>query len=231
MKKTKTLALLGMSAVLVAAAAPMMKGTEAAPIVPRASAKATCAMSETTLIDLTTAQAWTTILSNEIKTANKSDLFCDVSLETGLVTKTMVASKGGKKDTSTADAEIRVRCLINGQEAFPGEVVFGARTQEMSATFQGLIAECFSVDEEGNVVLDETCVEPEELELITSTMDANSFNFVFGDCPSGSHTIEVQAMVQTSAYAEDGVASAFGLVGKGTTTVEEVRMVQNEFAF
>lgn len=193
----------------------------------QASAKATCAVSEVYLMDSTTSQGWTTVLSTTIKTANKSDIFCDVSLESGLITQTQVASKGGKKDTSTASAEIRVRCLLDGELAYPGEIVFSSRTQEMSATFQGLIAECFTVGEDGTIILDESCVEPEELELILSTMSANSFNFIYVDCTSGTHTLEVQAMVTTSAYSEEGTANAYGTIGKGSCTVEQVRMTND----
>ena len=203
----------------------------AAPAPVAASAKATCAVSDVHLMSTAKAAQWQTVLSNTIKTSNKSDLFCDVSLESGIITKTMVASKGGKQDTSRADAEIRVRCMIDGKYAYPGEVVFASRSQEMSATFQGLIADCFSLDADGNVVLDEECVEPEELELVLSTMAANSFNFIYPDCESGMHTIEIQAMIQTSEYAEDGVADAYGTIGKGSATIEQVRMVNDEIVF
>jgi len=198
---------------------------------PQASSKATCAVSDVYLMDSTASAGWTTVLSSTIKTANKSDIFCDVSLESGLTTRTQVASKGGKKETATAEGEIRVRCLINGHLAYPGEIVFDSRTQELSATFQGIIEECFVTNEDGSVTLDEDCIEAEEIELITSTMGANSFNFIYGDCEPGTHTLEVQACVITSAYAESGTANAYGMIGKGSCTVEEVRMANSEIVF
>ena len=234
MNKSTTIILAGLATTLLVMATPLVRSTSAAiPAPAAASAKATCAVSDVHLMSATEAAGWTTILSNSIKTSNKSDMFCDVSLESGILTRTAVASKGGKKSTSTADAEIRVRCLINGEMAYPGEVVFASRYQELSATFQGIIEECFSVDEEGNVVLDEECVEPEEVEMVLSTMAANSFNFIYGDCDPGTHTVEIQATVQTSAYSdsEDGVANAYALIGKGSTTVEQVRMTNDEIVF
>lgn len=65
------------------------------------SAKATAAVDELVSLAVVTTDAaggpvsgpWTTILSQQIKTSNMKDLFIDVSLETGLYTRTLVRSK------------------------------------------------------------------------------------------------------------------------------------------
>ena len=98
---------------------------------------------------------WTTILTQSIKTPNQKDLFIDVSLETGLYTRTLVRSKVketaplGDWDSSRAQAEIRVRVVIDeGPDqriASPGSVVFDMRNQTLSAKFMGIFtSECFT---------------------------------------------------------------------------------------
>lgn len=172
---------------------------------------------------------WTTILSNNIKTPTGKDLFIDVSLECGLYTQTEVRSKTGTRDTSTAEAGIQIRVLVDGDEALPGNVVFARRSQTVEAVFQGLIAGCLSVDPDtGNIILDEECVTPEELNLILSTMNANSFNFIMADLPSGIHNVQVQAKIVTATSSQAGTASATASIGKGSMTVETVRMIKGD---
>lgn len=189
------------------------------------SAKATCQVGDITLIQDTN---WTTILSNTIKTANNKDLFIDASLECGLYTQTLVRSKLGVKDTSIATATIQVRVLIDDEEAYPGVVVFGRRQQKLSATLEGMISGCLTVGDNNNVILDPCCVTPEEIELILETMDAAAFNFVQDDLSAGVHEIEVQAKIETSTDANSGTAQALATIGKGSVTIEEVRMIKNE---
>lgn len=172
---------------------------------------------------------WTTILSNNIKTPTGKDLFIDVSLECGLYTQTEVKSKLRTRDTSTAESGIQVRVLVDGVEALPGHVVFARRSQIVEAVFQGMIADCLSVDPNtGNIILDEVCVTPEELNLILSTMNANSFNFIKVDLSSGVHNIQVQAKIVTATSSQLGTASATASIGKGSMTVETVRMIKGD---
>ena len=170
---------------------------------------------------------WQTILSNTLKTPNQKDLFVGVSLEVGLLTQTLVRSKNGVADTSSADAGVEVRVLVDGVPALPGKVVFGRRTQTLTATFQGLIDGCLSVDPlTGAIIIDPTCVQPEQLELILKTMNANAFNFIVKDLGPGVHTIAVQARINLAASAQAGSSTARGLIGNGSMTVEEVRLIQ-----
>ena len=86
------------------------------------SSKATAKVGDVNILDATSL-GWTTILSNDIKTANQKDLFIDVSLECGLYTQTEVKSKGNK-DTSTAEAGVMVQVLVDGAPAYPDVVTF-----------------------------------------------------------------------------------------------------------
>jgi hypothetical protein len=101
---------------------------------------------------------------------------------------------------SEAEAFIEVRVLRDGLEVEPGVIAYGRREQELKVT-------------------DATV----QLEL--DTLEAASFSFVDEDVPVGVHQICVQARIRTEGH---GNFSAFGAVGKGTMTVEEVRMIKGE---
>jgi len=185
------------------------------------SAKATAAVG-LELIDYSKSEPWTGILTNTIKTANDKDLFIDAALQCGLYTKTRVKSKGGVEDTAEAWARIEVR-VIRDQDpdwdgtdlayiAQPGKVVYCWRMQTLKAIFGG-----WGLNN----------ATEEELELILETLSANSFNFIFVDLDPGVHTITVQARI-TSSPDTSGISEAKALVGAGSVTIEEVRMIKNE---
>jgi hypothetical protein len=171
---------------------------------------------------------WQTILSNTVRTSQQHDLSIGVSLECGLTTRTPSRSNGGGRDTSVAEANLAVRVLVDGFEAAPGDVTFCKRSKTLSATFQGLIDGCLSIDDLGNIVLDEECLLPEEIELILDTMSANTFNFLHADAGVGTHMIEVQARIDLDSSAEAGKAEARAMLGKGSLTVEVVRLIVGE---
>ena len=87
---------------------------------------------------------WQTLLANTIKTANQKDLFISASFEVGLFTQTKSVSKNLVPDPSTATANVQVRVLLDGQEVEPGPVVYGRRTQTLTATLEGAIGHCLS---------------------------------------------------------------------------------------
>jgi hypothetical protein len=190
------------------------------------SAKATAKVGNVNVLNQTTL-GWTTILSNTIKTANQKDLFIDVSLETGLYTQTKVRSNGNK-DTSSAEATIKVQVLVDGVPAYPGEVVFDRRNQTLSATLGGILENCTDSNGDGDIDLNDCTLAPEEIELILDTMAAHSFNFIMDDLGPGEHSVEVQATIGTSSSSGAGSASSNATIGNGSVTVEEVRMIKGE---
>jgi hypothetical protein len=197
------------------------------------SAKVTAKTSAINLIPETTGTGdWVTILANQIRTPNQKDMFIGVSLEVGLFTRTTTRSKNVVVDTSLAQAQVEVRAMVDGRVAEPGVVVFGRRSQTLSATLEGAIAGCLSLvtnaDGTVSVVVDPACVTPETIELILDTMDANAFNFVLQDLVPGVHTVSVQARIHTGTAAQQGTAAATATVGRGSMTVESVRLIRNE---
>jgi hypothetical protein len=179
-----------------------------------------------------TETAWMDIMSSSIKTSQQKDLIMTASLECGLYTRTLVRSKTGTPDTSSAAAGIEVRLLVDGgtpsqRIAEPGDVVFARRTQELTATFQGLIDGCLTLDRTtGSIIIDPTCVRPEELELILDTMNANTFVFALDDLGSGVHTVKVQARMKLNNTVQTGEVEARATIGKGSCAVEEVRLIK-----
>jgi len=171
---------------------------------------------------------WQTILSNTVHTPQQQDLSIGVSLECGLTTRLPSSSNGGGRETSVAEANLDVRVLVDGFEAAPGDVTFCKRSKTLSATFQRLIDGCLSIHDLGNIVLDEECLLPEENKLILDTMSANTFNFLHADAGVGTHILEVQARIDLDSSAEAGKAEARAILGKGSLTLEVVRLIVGE---
>ena len=95
-----------------------------------------------------------------------------------------------------------------------------------------MIADCLILaPETGESELDEDCVDPETLSLVLETMHAASFNFLLTDPGVGMHTIQVlcQSVITTATDGnDDNTAEATALVGKGSVTVEKVRLALGE---
>jgi hypothetical protein len=57
------------------------------------------------------------------------------------------------------------------------------------------------------------------------TFEANAFFFALDDVGSGVHNVIVQARIDTATSAQEGVAEALALVGKGAVVVEEIHLL------
>lgn len=177
----------------------------------------------------TSTHGWSTIMSSTLHTANQKDLIVGVSLEVGLFTETTVKSKGGSKDESSAEAKVEIMVLVDGQPAEPGEVVFARRYQELMAKFGGIIESCTDSNGDGTIHIETECdVTAEELRLVLDTMGAHAFNFILADLTSGDHSIEVLARITTNSDWDTGSASAGAVLGKGSVTVQEVRLTKSQ---
>ena len=179
-----------------------------------------------------TTSAWQTIMSGSMKTSSQKDMLVTASMEVGLYTRTLVSSKNGVSDTSSALAGVEVCVVLDEgtskeRTAYPGTVVFGRRNQQLTATFQGLIDGCLTTDlTTGSVIINPTCVRPETLELVLDTMNANSFTFAMDQMGSGVHTMKVKARMVMNTTVQTGDVEARCTIGKGSMSVEEVRLVK-----
>lgn len=183
---------------------------------------------------------WQTILRSQIKMANGKDLFINPSLQCGIVTDTTVKSLGGSTDSSEARGTVRVRVKITpagGGSAIYAQpnsgvdatntpnagITYCDRIQTLRAKFSGL--NCTANLTTGEV----TCQDPEELQLILKTLNANSFNFVAANLSSGTYTVDVQARTSAnvSTIGSNGsLGNANAFIGAGSVAVESVRMIK-----
>jgi len=178
---------------------------------------------------------WQTVLQQDIKMANDHDLLINAGFEVGLLTSTTVSSKLMVSDTSTATASIKVKALVDGVEAAPGQVVYGKRTQQLSATLEGAIiagvSNCLSIITNGagglQIVLNTNCVQPEIISLLDDSVSANSFIFAAPNLASGFHNIEIQARIDALGDNQNGSFTATAFLGKGTMTAESVRVAKD----
>lgn len=174
------------------------------------------------------ADDWTTVLSGQIHSATPKDLLIGVSLETSLLTDTLVRSSGGTKDTSTAESGIEVKVLVDGIEAAPGVVVFDKRKQQLSATLGGYYTNCTDTNLDGITdVITECQLAQEEIDLLLETTAAHHFNFIQANLGQGTHNIVVKSKISNNTVSTNGTASASALLGKGSLSVEEVQAVNS----
>ena len=174
------------------------------------------------------ADGWTTVMSGQIHTATPKDLLIGVSLETSLLTDTLVKSSGGVKDTSTAEAGIEVKVLVDGQEAAPGVVIFDKRKQQLSATLGGYYTNCTDTNLDGITdVLTECSLAQEEIDLLLDTTAAHHFNFIQANLGQGTHSVVVKSKISNNTVFANGTASASALLGNGSLSVEEVQAVNS----
>lgn len=199
MKKNKTSKskLIGMLALSLAL--PLVMATSHAAGVP--SSKVTFDTSDTVLIPATSGTSgWVDVLSAVIKTPNNKDMFITAAFEAGLFTNTRVTGSG--TDSAQAQGTVEVQILLDGVPVDPGSVVYAYRLQTLNTSL-GL---------------------GESIQLTLDTIAAASFTFVAVDVPVGVHTVTAQARVVASGLVGD--ATATGVVGKGSLTVESVRLVK-----
>lgn len=198
----------------------------------------------------TTDTGWVDVLRTHIKTPNAKELAIGVSLQCGLVTDTTVRSLNGDKDASAARSKIAVRVKIvqpddsvvyaepdNGGDltfdpADPMAILLGSegvtycdRYQMLAARFSGL--NCTADLLNGGVV---TCEDPEELQLILKTLNANHFEFLHANAVPGVQEVVVQARAQAGMVlggTELGDANAEAFVGAGAMSVETIRLIKD----
>src|SRR5262245_52024532 len=189
------------------------------------SAKSAVQLSNNTLIPHTTSQTWVPILTSTIRTSQQKDLIMGVSLETGLITDTLSRGRNGTEDTSWAEAMVQVRVRVGNRTSEPGIVTFDKRRQTLITKLGGVLT-CTDVNGDGSITFDECDLTDEEIRLILDTMAAHHFNFVLDDLGSGDHTVVVEAQITTDTFAQAGASNATAAIGKGSLTVEEVRLVR-----
>ena len=224
----------------VAAAVVLSSGTAYAQ-----SSKATAAINTVTVCANTSSApctgsnvvpegAFRDVMTTTIKTSKIADLFIDASLVTGLFTSTTVTGNSqGSRSTATAMGGVQVRVLLDGNPAlaFPDQtgegVTFDQRIQTLSANLGNVFTSCFA---QGGTTGTGCTLTPEQITLVLDTTSAHSFSFIMLNVGTGTHTLKVQARVNTQATGSNGgVAIANALYGLGSVTIESARLVNSFF--
>ena len=174
---------------------------------------------------LTETNSYVPIMAASIHMAQQKDINVDVSIECGLMTETIVRSKGKKAgdepDAALAEATVKIRVavydetgtteltdvsvlpafdltddLIDNPTNLP--VTFCKRTQELTAALQGYIdnLSCFDY-ETGNFLPTCDALYDEEIGLMLETMNANAFNFIVENLDSGTYVVKAEAEIDT----------------------------------
>jgi len=161
-----------------------------------------------------------------IQTPNSSQtaLLITPSLVTGLYTNTDIYTS---KSLSSETAAVVVNVNLDGQPVAPDTgkgVVYDERFQQLSSTLFSQLSECGTV-----LAPNDLC----NMDLITSTASAHSFNFVAPSVGGGDHHL----VVTWSFLCDDGSGtlsaaacsstftknSAAACAGPGSITVEQVK--------
>ena len=198
--------------------------------------------------------SWTPVFTQVIHTAQDHDIYISPSFEVGLTTNTAVMSRKLARAIANAEAQVKVRVMVDDGEVAPGEVIYSKREQTLIAEFAGLYnmwdSECVQVTTNtdglvtGIAFSDEnTCFDAEYLQLILSTMAAHTFNFIATDVPAGDHTVQVQVMLDYDTGDGIGIydrpeladelnqmpmSGSNAWIGKGSVLIDVVRMVKGE---
>ena len=179
-----------------------------------------------------------------IKPPNDKELVMTFSAECGLSTDTTVMSRKLARAVAKAEAMVEIRVLVDNVPVVVGQpmydavaglqrdgqsIIFARRSQELIANFGGDFSTCDKID--GVYQITDECIEPEELQLILKTMNANSFTFIAMDLEAVEHTIQVQARLTYNTetmYDVDAssAAAATAYLGYSSFTIETVRMAQ-----
>jgi hypothetical protein len=186
------------------------------------------------------------VLFGNIKTPSASgkSVLVMATLESSILTNTLVASKNGNNSTSTASGAVIVTpkvfecpngdcsgasgALVDitgiGGSVTPNHVTFNQRIQTLSADLLGLGC---TADAVTGVV---TCTDPETIGLILSTTSANGFNFLVQTPGQGVYQVQLGVALEASATTNALPAGAQAMVGVGAGSLIEM-IVQAQTPF
>ena len=138
---------------------------------------------------LAAAEAQDPLMTTFIKVPQDKELIFNLSAECGLYTRTLAKSKGGKQDTASAEASVRMNVTYTNVDtgeqkyAYPGKdgdgVVYCSRAQELSATFQGIFQ---TGDEYESLIVTEDNNGDGDINSIVDACDSGDLDFADDVC-------------------------------------------------
>jgi hypothetical protein len=185
------------------------------------------------------------VLFGNIKTpsAASKNVLVMATLESSLLTSTSVASKGGNQSTSSASGAVIVKPHVyscpngdctggsgmlvdittQGGVVTPSIVTFNQRLQTLSASLAGL-----NCTAGANGVV--TCLDPETISLLLSTMSANGFNFLVQTPGQGVYQVQLEIAVAATASSNSIAPGAQAQVAVGAGSLVTM-IVQTQTPF
>ena len=164
--------------------------------------------------------------STIIHVPSQKDLVVALTAEAVLFTNTTI--KGTKTlDYQTSQDTASIQVWVNATSltgtytdtAFPGEVTFAERIQTLSGRLNWGIKEC----DDGSGYLCFADI-PQEITLALDTTNANGFNFILMDLPSGDYKITAYARISEEESGDNPSGDVRAAVGKRTMVVYEANI-------
>lgn len=202
------------------------------------SAKHTVRLSELVLMPtvstLTTNQTasgeWKDLLHTTLTTPQRKNLVMVVALEAGLHTAAPVPARTRSPtgEGSQARGTLELRLLVDGQAVAPGPLVLTENSQDTMTRYGDMLStSCADNDGDGSVVADECIFTGEEQRRLTRALNLHALSFALDDIDIGTHDLRIQARITVTSQGASGSATAGAWVGRGSITVEEVRLVKS----
>jgi hypothetical protein len=199
------------------------------------SAKHTVRLSELLLLPavstLTTNQTasgeWKDLLHTTLTTPQRKNLVMVVALEAGLHTNVPARARPASGAESSARGTLELRLLVDGKQVAPGPLVLAENSQEVMTRFGDLLSSCTDTDSDGTVYASECIFTLEEQRRVLRALDMHALSFALDDIDTGTHDLRVQARITVTSQGASGSASAGAWIGRGSITVEEVRLVKS----
>ncbi|QRK08689.1 hypothetical protein JQX13_00415 [Archangium violaceum] len=201
------------------------------------SARHTVRLSELLLLPrvstLTTNQTasgeWKDLLHTTLTTQQRKNLVMVVALETGLHTEAPPPARGGPApgDGPSARGTLELRLLLDGTQVAPGPLVLAENTQNFMTRYGDMLGTCGDIDKDGTVYSSECIFSDEERRRVLRALELHAVSFALDDIDTGTHDLRVQARITVTSQGASGSASAGAWIGRGSITIEEVRLVKS----
>lgn len=153
----------------------------------------------------------------KVSGAASKSLMLTGSLEDALYTDTS-NNGGGNKSNSTATGSIVVTPVVTGPgcpsaadggcSVYPNQVTFAKREQSLTAN----LGSC-TVTSSGTYADTDTCTDTDTIDLLLSTMSANSFNFIVPNLQEGVYNVALNVNVTASASSNSVSTGATAKAG------------------
>lgn len=170
---------------------------------------------------------WKDLLHTTLTTPQRKDLQMEVSLEAGLHTDAPARGRPARADGVPARGTLELRVLVDGTPVAPGALTLTEHPQHLMARLGDLLGSCADADADGTVLASECIFTGEEQRRVLRALEPLEVSISLDDIGAGTHELRVQARVSVSSHGASGSASAGAWIGRGSITLEEVRLVKS----